>query len=165
MVMMAKVSMGAPAAPGVPALPQCGERQRRAVLQGQEIGLLAVASRLPLEPAINRQQAAAQAEGGAERGLVVVGLGVDIDQMGTRPGVSRPGGCQTPVQPDDSACAVRLDPAHGKVLPGGAIVARGLIGRQRRWPHAVQVANPIQGQLLGDAAAHRRFLELSIVSG
>ena len=46
-------------AAGIPALPQRGERQRRAVLQGQVIGLLAAPSLLSLEPAIDRQQAAA----------------------------------------------------------------------------------------------------------
>lgn len=87
------------------------------------------------------------------------GFGAGIDQPGTRTGVSRPGGHQSPAQQGDRAGAVLLNPAGGEVLPGRAVVARFSIGRQRRCPHTVQVTNLIRGQLLGDPAAHRRFLK------
>ena len=80
------------------------------------------------------------------------GLGAGIDQPGTRPGVTRLGGHQSPAQPDDLAGAVRVEPARAEVLTGRAVVARGSIGRQRRCPHAVKLVNLIRGRILGGPA-------------
>ena len=85
-----------------------------------------------------------------------------IDQPGICPSISCPGGNQTPVPPDDYVGAVLLESAHAEVLPGCAIVARGLIGRQRYCPHTVQFANPIWRQLLSDPGAHRGSLNSAV---
>ena len=73
-------------------------------------------------------------------------------------GVSRPGWHQTPVQQGDRTGGVLIHPTRCEVLTRRTVVARLSIRRQRRTPHAVQVANLFSGQLLSETAAHRRFL-------
>ena len=90
-------------------------------------------------------------------------LSPGIEQTGTRPCVSRPGGRQSPAQHGDRAGAVLRNPAGGEVLPGRGVVAKWSLRWQRRSPHMVQLTNLIRGQLLGDPAAHRLFLRPAAV--
>ena len=73
------------------------------------------------------------------------GFRAGIDQAAGYGGVSRPGWDQPPAQQGDGVGAVLISPAGGEVLTGRTVVASSSIRRERRTPHAVQVANLFLG--------------------
>ena len=76
------------------------------------------------------------------------GFRAGIDEAAGNLGVSRPGGNQPPAEQGDRAGGVVINPAGGEALSGRTVIASASIRRQRRSPHAVEVANLLVGQML-----------------
>ena len=164
MVQVSNVSPGASSArepvsgrpsPNPPALPQPGEGEAAAPLHPEEPRLLGLALGCPgpLVEAVGRDQAAARAEGGTERGFFVRGLGPGVDQLVADGGFLGPRGDQAPAEHGEAAAAVAQ--AHrGDLLPRRHVVARPhVLGRADQVEELVQLA---PREALRESPAHDR---------